>query len=270
METTINQRFEIVINKCIDRGFVVNQADFSKKIEVKPSRISEIKAGRMGISSEICNTLHRLFGVDMNWLITGIGEIFSDDTNLKPVVKEEIPLYARLRDDMLNIPILDLSMSAGVIAHINNDYVETVDHLSIPRNMLNSSSSSYICARVRGESMSPTMYDSDKIIMRLLDRSEWGNMPDEHVYAIISKDGAQIKRVKNRMKKGFIVCMSDNVDKVSYPNFNLLTDDIVSIWHAELHLSNKFPNINDSYYRRVRNLEDRVEEMGEMIKKILK
>ena len=39
-------------------------------------------------------------------------------------------------------------------------------------------------------------------------------MPEEQVYVVTDRDGkAYVKRVKNRLDKGFIVCMSDNPDK---------------------------------------------------------
>ena len=69
-------------------------------------------------------------------------------------------------------------------------------------------------------------------------------MPEEQVYVVTDRDGkAYVKRVKNRLDKGFIVCMSDNPDKAYYPNFNLQTDEIHTIWHAEWYISAKMPNI---------------------------
>ena len=36
------------------------------------------------------------------------------------------------------------------------------------------------CIRVKWESMTPTILDSSYIIARLLDRSEWEDMPERH------------------------------------------------------------------------------------------
>ena len=99
-------------------------------------------------------------------------------------------------------------------------------------------------------------------------------MPEEQVYVVTDRDGkAYVKRVKNRLDKGFMVCMSDNPDKAYYPNFNLQTDEIHTIWHAEWYISAKMPNIHQTYYTKVSQLEDDMAEMKNditMLKRLLK
>lgn len=48
-----------------------------------------------------------------------------------------------------------------------------------------------------------------------------------------------MKRVRNRFKKGFIVCTSDRIEKNVYPNFSLDTDEVFNIFHAQWYLSAK-------------------------------
>ena len=93
-------------------------------------------------------------------------------------------------------------------------------------------------------------------------------MAEEHVYVIVAGEHAYLKRVKNRLNKGFIVCMSDNTDKYSYPNFNLQAEEITCIFYAEFLISAKMPNINETYYSRLRQLEDRFNEVEQIIRKI--
>ena len=64
--------------------------------------------------------------------------------------------------------------------------------------------------------------------------------------------------------------MSDNLDKSQYPNFNLQIDEIFNMFHAEWHFSAKMQNINDTYYKRLKTLEDTVIEQGNILKKVLK
>ena len=61
--------------------------------------------------------------------------------------------------------------------------------------------------------------------------------------------------------------MSDNVDKANYPNFNIDNDDILFIWHVELHISNKMRNINDNYYNRLKIVEDRLDALTQALNK---
>lgn len=130
----------------------------------------------------------------------------------------------------------------------------------------------YYCARVRGESMSPTMLDSSYVILRLLDRCEWGDIKDHYVYGISDREGrSYIKRIKNRFRDhGFITCMSDNVDKANYPNFNLMENEINNILYAEWYLSAKMPNLNETYYDKVNHLENDMDILKNQMSQIMK
>ena len=120
--------------------------------------------------------------------------------------------------------------------------------------------------------MSPTLLDCSYLILRLLDRSEWNEIKDNHVYVVSDRDGrAYVKRIKNRLREhGFIVCTSDNVDKANYPNFNLMEDEINTVLYAEWYLSAKMPNINATYYDKVNHLEDDVDALKNQMSLLIK
>lgn len=127
------------------------------------------------------------------------------------------------------------------------------------------------CVRIKGPSMSPTLQDSDYLIVHYVNPAEWKNIKDEHVFVVVDKDGsAYVKRVKNRLDKGFIVLMSDNIDKANYANFNLQHDEIHNIFYASWHFSAKMQNINDLYYSRLKSLEDTVDDMSQVLNNIKK
>ena len=54
---------------------------------------------------------------------------------------------------------------------------------------------------------------------------------------------------------------SDNADKQNYPNFNLYEEELNTIWYAEWYFSAKIPNIQEVYYRKQGELEDRLDEL---------
>lgn len=174
--------------------------------------------------------------------------------------------------DIVSIPIVEISVAAGD-GYCNGDTLDVIDNIQLPQSMVKRGSQ-YFCVRVKGESMAPTLLDSSFLVIRLLDRGEWEYMPEEQVYVVTDRDGkAYVKRVKNRLDKGFIVCMSDNPDKAYYPNFNLQADEIHTIWHAEWYISAKMPNIHQTYYTKVSQLEDDMAEMKNdivMLKRLLK
>lgn len=167
----------------------------------------------------------------------------------------------------VEIPIVDIHAAAAGYGAINSDHIEQLGVIKLPANMVKRGTN--YCVRIKGSSMSPTIQDSDYVIVRLLEPSEWKSMPDQHVYLVVDREGAAyLKRVKNRFEKGFIVCTSDSIEKSLYPNFNLDTDEIFNIFHAEWHFSAKMQNINETYYSRLQLLEDDMSEVKEYLKKI--
>ncbi len=153
------------------------------------------------------------------------------------------------------IPITDISVAAGAGVY-NNDYIENLETLKLPAALIKKNAT-YLCVRIKGISMAPTLQDGGYAIIRLLDREEWAKMPDERLYVISDNDGkTALKRVKNRFKQGFIVMRSDSPDTAVYPSYNLTVEEINTIWYLEWYMSAKMPNIHDQYYKRLQRLED--------------
>lgn len=200
------------------------------------------------------------------WLLAGRGKMDYEDDSSNSSALTKVS-----ERDFTAIPIVDISVAAGCSGCDNPDYIEVVDSIKMPQNMV-TNNAQYFCIRVKGESMSPTILDSSYVIVRLLDRSEWESMPDRHIYVVSDREGrTYIKRVKNRLRQhGFIVCMSDNVDKVNYPNFNLEEHEINSILHAEWYISAKMPNLNETYYDKVNQLEDKYDALEYQMKQVLR
>ena len=164
-------------------------------------------------------------------------------------------------------PFTDITVAAGSGIY-NADYTDNVEHFTLPPNLFRKKGTR-LTVRAKGPSMAPTIYDGNLIFIRLLDPSEWLKMPDGYVYVVADKDGkAYLKRVKNRFKSGFIVLTSDNPDKANFPNFNLNEDEINTIWEVELNGAFRMPNIHDTYYSKMQELEEKVDTMMHKMKLI--
>lgn len=210
--------------------------------------------------------------INSTWLLTGEGDMLKAeiDTNTKAeklkIVAENMTKYeSKKKSEIISIPIVEIYAAAGN-GYMNTDHLIPNGEINLPKTMFRSGGLRY-CIRVKGFSMAPTLQDSDFLIIRHLDPSEWQSMSDEHVYLVVDKDGmAYVKRVKNRLDRGFIVLTSDSIEKSSYPNFNLQADEISNIFYAEWHFSAKMQNINETYYDRLKSLEDRFDNMENIIK----
>ena len=184
----------------------------------------------------------------------------------------ELPIVKSDNPDMVGIPVVDISVAAGH-GFDNPDYMEEVDAIYFPKSMIHSGQT-YLCVRIKGESMAPTLQDGGYLVIRLLDRSEWQYIREGYVYVISDTEGrSYVKRLKNRLSEhGFIVCTSDNPDVTRYRNFHLFENEINTVWYAEWYISAKIPNIHTHYYNKVNELEDKyddiINQMQQMQKEI--
>lgn len=164
--------------------------------------------------------------------------------------------YGRATDTL--VPVTELEVAAGGGIY-NDGPLDNVEKVGLGATFIKPGHT-YLCVRIKGVSMAPTLQDGGYVVIRLLDKSEWAKMPDERVFVVIDTDGkAYLKRVKNRFKQGFIVLRSDSPDQATYPSFNLASKEITAIWYVEWYFSAKLPNIHDQFYTRLQQMEDRID-----------
>lgn len=236
------------------------KGDFLKKRNSSAQESAQKSAQESTVfSSESCNSKSTTF--EKEGSPTSIFLPASGKSTSTKIIK--VPVPVENDSDTVNIPVVDISVAAGS-GFYNPDFISEIDKIRFPRSMVKRNHT-YLCVRIKGESMVPTLQDGGYLIIRLLDRSEWQYIRDEHVYVVASNEGnAFVKRLKNRFKDhGFIVCMSDNPDPMGFPNFNLFENEINTIWYAEWYISAKMPNIHKVYYNKVSELEDAFNEIKE-------
>lgn len=180
----------------------------------------------------------------------------------------ELPVPMENDSEMIAIPVVDISVAAGS-GFYNPDQLSEIDCIRMPRSMVKGGQP-HLCVRIKGESMVPTLQDGGYLIIRLLDRCEWADIRDGHVYVVSEVAGrAFVKRLKNRLSEhGFIVCMSDSADVQRYPNFNLMENELNTIWHAEWYISAKMPNIHATYYNKVGELENKYDDVVDQLQQL--
>jgi transcriptional regulator with XRE-family HTH domain len=174
---------------------------------------------------------------------------------------------AKYGEKLAHIPVVDISVAAGA-GYYNDGHIETEDAVHLPINFVKRGHT-YLCVKIKGISMAPTLQDGGWVVIRQLDRGDWAKMPDECVYVVVDREGkSYLNRIKNRFKKGFIVLRSDSPDRASYPSFNIEEKDIAAIWYAEMYFTHKMPNIHDQFYTRLQDLEDKVDILANQANRI--
>lgn len=255
----LSKNLKILRERC---GYT--QKELADKLGVKANTISNYEKGVSSPDFELLEIITDLLNAKADDIL------FRDMADMNYQKSRTLINSCDNLSDYTSIPVVDISVAAGCGGCDNTDYMEVTDSIRMPPSMVKANAR-YFCVRVKGESMTPTILYSSYVVVRLLERPEWEYMPENHVYVVSDREGrAYIKRVKNRLREhGFIVCMSDNVDKANYPNFNLQENEINSILHAEWYISAKMPNINDTYYKKVNDLEDDMDMLKGQMKQVL-
>lgn len=234
---------------------IQKNTDFARFLGISSQAVSNWYA-RNTFDAELLYT--KCDFVNADWLLTGRGPMLKEEQKQPEEPLVAIPASA---DDFIRIPIVDISVAAGS-GYSNPDYIEEVERISMPASMIKDGKT-YLCVRVKGQSMVPSILDGGFLVIRKVERCEWGGLRDNYVYVVSDTEGmTYVKRLKNRLRQhGFVVCMSDNADKQNYPNFNIYEEDLNTIWYAEWYFSAKIPNIQETYYRKQAELEDQVDEL---------
>ena len=265
-------------NRAIDRlrEFMTAQglkdSPFEKKVGLSNGYMNKSAIGSGSIGSDILYKIHVAFpDLSLNWLITGVEDKKAYKPQETGIISQEptiIYLPNQADDNLIKMPVMDMRFAAGASSY-GPDQLEVADYVSIPRTWVKKGKN-YACGRVRGDSMAPTLLDGGYAIIRLLEKGEWKNMPNEEIYVVVTKESQfanmQVKRVKNRLSQGFLVMMSDNPDKATNPNFNIYTEEIISIWHMDWYFTSRMPNIHNQYYSRLQALEDKIDDLLNDIK----
>ena len=258
--------------KAIDRLYIYLESQgikptiFEREVGFSSGYLSNMRKRKADLGESSLNkVIENCHLLSLEWLLTGNGDMLKQN-----IVKTGKKLSLVPVPDLNTIPIINIETAAGIGTY-NNDHIETLDELTIPANLLQRNGARYFAIRTKGHSMSPTIFDKDYLIIRYLERAEWQNLRDEYVYVIVDKEGkSYVKRIKDRLQKGFIVCMSDNLDKGNYPNFTLDENEIVNLFYVELKMSPYLPNINSTYYERLKELEDKMDDFEAWRRKLKK
>lgn len=209
--------------------------------------------------------------INIEWLLTGKGEMFRPDTWPRTMPeKTNHPEIININLDNgsgVVIPMIDQKAAANYLSgYTSQQYYNELAHTTLPAYM--AKGGMHFWLQVKGDSMETTFYDGDWLLCEQIHRENWLDLKDFDVHVVVSNDrGVQVKRIKNRLKKGFIRCRSDNR---AHKPYSLLYDDILEIWRVKWYLSNYMPNRNEDLFNKVDIIEENVEDLRSLTESLLK
>ncbi|MFA7542763.1 MAG: S24 family peptidase [Candidatus Cloacimonadaceae bacterium] len=187
--------------KELRKSLKLSQVKLADKIGVSSASISYYESGGRSPDSAFLSKLCSVFGVNLNWLLTGSGPMFQELELIDP----------GFLGDTISIPVVG-EIAAGYPAEMLYD--TPYHHLDIPVSLL-SFGPPYIIFRVRGESMAPQVLPGDLVICS----EDWRNIDTNgKIMAFRCPDGITLKKLidDHRHKTTLLVPLNSGYEPSIY------------------------------------------------------
>jgi len=204
-----------------------------------------------------------MFDIRLEWLATGNGDInYPNREDKGPIVPQVVTTDYAGRD---NVVLVGAKAAAGYLRGFGDPvYVSTLPTYYLP----NLGSGTYRMFEVSGESMFPTLKDSDLVVCEWI--QDFRQIRDDRVHVIVTHDGLLVKRVLNRVaQEGKLVAKSDNMEGTRYPALVIRAEDVKEVWYVRMYVSRQLMS-PANYWERLANLEGEVTTLKEQLKDVLK
>jgi len=213
MSTPIVHKVEIMKSferlKVLRETIGVNQSQFANTLGVAPSFISGIERNKKDVSRELLQKLLEKYKINVNWLLSGEGEMFLNTTEkTQKIGLKSLPIYQKseIPEGSFIVPLLDQQLSAGNGSYLpEDDIARALVHVPA---YLARFGNKIAALTVDGDSMEPTLSRGDMVVC---DSCGWSG---EGIYALRMNEKGFVKRLTQ--KPGIISIISDNPKYESY------------------------------------------------------
>ena len=203
MANAFARRFQLVVEQ-LAQG---NRKQFAELTGKSASHVYKICRGISRPSTAYMQALYEDFKVDLNWLLTGERSQGSD------------PAGCSTDKELVYAPMFDVQASAGMGVEVHVEDIS--DYFAFTKSFLSSqlgvSGESLAFVSIRGESMEPTLFDGDRVLVDISRKTVSG----EGLYLLQTEDGLMAKRLKPSTGHDLFV-MSDNPE---YPSWHIAAKD---------------------------------------------
>lgn len=187
-----------------------SQAKFAKRFSIPQQTYANYELNKRNIPDDFKMKLYRDLNVDLNWLVTGEGAMFRNGSTEGQATGGESPPGANGPDYSLFdrctqlIPMTNLSLSAGHgVEWGSGEY--TGELMPIPKDIYRRFKSYDLAgARVKGDSMEPTLKDGEPVVYAM------GAIEGDGIYVISILDELFVKRLSRNILDQTVTIISDN------------------------------------------------------------
>ena len=200
-----------IIEFCKRKGLSVRQ--FEIQCNMSNGYVSSMRKG-FG-AEKLENVLKAFPDLNRDWLVYGEGEMLRKSHDVSPDRTFRLQTDRTLREQ--DIPLYEITATAGLVNIFNDVQLIPVDHLRVP-NLPPVDGAVY----VRGDSMSPLLKSGDIIIFKKMDLDPGGILWGQIYllsYSIAGDNYTVVKYIKRSAIEGHIQLVSANdfYDPVDIP-----------------------------------------------------
>nr|DAU79625.1 MAG TPA: Repressor protein CI [Caudoviricetes sp.] len=196
----------------------LNQTQFAEKINMRQNNLSEILSGKRSIGPNVINKLVISFGININWFITGEGEIYKKRTWADDMSDGLSETQVSIRKEETRPRIPYTAAAGSLTSAVEGVTSEQCEH--IPRISFFPEYDFTII--IKGDSMEPKYEGGDEVACKRIDNTSFIQWGKPHV--LDTAQGILIKRTYEDGDK--IRCVSYNPE---YPDFSIDKDEIYSM-----------------------------------------
>ena len=246
--STITSRFIKCHDYLKSTGAIRSSAAFAEVIETHRQTLNDILKGRREVKTDMLQHAIEKFYLNPYYLFSGRGEMF-----VNPNVETQ--------DEGDNIKLIPIKAQAGYSDHI----LDPIYHADLPSFRLpiaKFKTGEFVSFEVEGESMYPTLEDSDLLICSLLEPIYYAHtVKDGQIYVVVTKEEVLVKRIQNKIHtNALLILESDNSD---FKPKNMRITKVQEIWKIEGVLKTNLPKAPN----KTADIEKKLEEIMKEIKR---
>lgn len=168
--------------KALRSELSVTQKKFAELLSCSQGKVSDYESGKLSVSNSDLSIIANSYNVNLNWLITGEGEMFNN-----------VRAREGLLSNLIRLPVVG-DIAAGFPTEVVQD--EPTEFIEVSATLLELPPPYYVF-KVNGESMLPVIHPGDYVIIS----TDWrGIKLNSRICAFRTADGITLKQYVNDRK----------------------------------------------------------------------
>jgi len=264
MNKELTSRFLESID-CLKSNNQINSvSQFAQAIGVHRQCISDMINQKRKVNVDILQKSIVIFKLNPSYLFLGTGHMFLD-------VSDTIstnPSANNIDESLPSIKYVPYEVQDEYPTYIeDNIFLEQLKAYHFPD--LKSSRGEHRCFDIVGDNMEPTLFNGEKIVCSLIDRTQWASaIKKNYVYFLVTANQCYTKRVENIINGERILLKNDNS---FYDSEIVDLDAIKEVWQVTSKISPFMPspnNIRNALHKEVDNLRMTISDQSKMIRSL--